>query len=108
MRRRDFITLLGGATAAWPLAARAQQPGRMRRIALLVGPDDNAVVQVRLAAFLQELERLGWVDGNNLRLDLRFANDDPDRLRAQAADIVRLAPDVIPSRRSATRSLMES
>jgi putative ABC transport system substrate-binding protein len=97
MRRRDFITLLGGAAAAWPLAARAQQPERMRRIGVLLsGVADNPGVQVRLAAFEQGLQQLGWIEGRNLRIEYRLgALGDAERTRKYAAELVALAPDVI-------------
>src|SRR5262249_4136907 len=97
MNRRDFITLLGGAAAAWPLAARAQQRERMRRIALLVSglPADEPGPQARRTAFVQGLQELGWTDGRNVRIEYRFGLGDPDRLRKYAAELVALAPDVI-------------
>ena len=94
-RRRQFITLLGGA-AAWPLAARAQQPERMRRIgALMNTAADSADGQARFAAFVHGLQQLGWTDGRNARLDVRWAAGDPERIRRYAAELVALAPDVI-------------
>jgi putative ABC transport system substrate-binding protein len=78
MRRREFITLLGSAAAAWPLAARAQQPERMRRIGVLNNPADS---QARVAAFAQGLQELGWIDGRNVRIDYRWSSGDPDRIR---------------------------
>jgi putative ABC transport system substrate-binding protein len=95
MRRRDFITLLGGAAAAWPLAARAQ-PERIRRIGLLVGAAENdRDEKSSLDGLLDGLAKLGWIEGRNLRTDLRFGGGDPDRIRAYAVELVRLAPDVI-------------
>jgi len=96
MNRRAFITLVGGA-AAWPLAARAQQPERMRHIGVLVsGTADNPDVQVRLAAFKQGLQQLGWIEGRNLRIEYRLgALGDAERTRKYAAELVALAPDVI-------------
>ena len=80
MKRREFITLLGGAAAAWPLAARAQQGERMRRIGVLMnGAADDAEGQARLAAFTQALKQLGWSDGRNLRIDTRWATADDIR-----------------------------
>jgi putative ABC transport system substrate-binding protein len=77
--RRDFITLLGGAAAAWPLAARAQQPERMRRIGVLMSLAANdAQGQARLAAFLQGLQQLGWIDGRNVRIDTRWGAGDAE------------------------------
>jgi putative ABC transport system substrate-binding protein len=95
VKRREFITLLGGA-AAWPLAADAQEPQRMRRIGVLMNaaaadPEGRA----RLAAFLQELQQLGWTDGRNVRIDTRWGAGDAERFRRYAAELVALAPDVI-------------
>ena len=96
MRRRDFITLLGGATFALPLAARAQQPDRMRRIGVLMGlAADDPEGQARLAAFLQGLQESGWTVGRNVRIDYRWGGGDADHFRKQAAELVALAPDVI-------------
>jgi putative ABC transport system substrate-binding protein len=96
MKRREFITLLGGAAAMWPLAARAQQSDRMRRIGVLMGlAADDPEGQVRNAAFLQELQQLGWTVGRNVRIDYRWGVGDSDRLRHFAAELVGLAPDVI-------------
>jgi putative ABC transport system substrate-binding protein len=98
--RRDFITLLGGA-AAWPLAARAQQPERMKRIGVLSNrAADDPELQSRNAAFLQGLQQLGWTVGHNLRIDYRFPRFD--RIREHAAELVALAPDVIMATGSAT------
>src|SRR5262245_11713019 len=95
-RRRQFITLIGGVAAAWPLPARAQQPERVRRIGVLMPlAADDTEGQVRNAAFLQGLQELGWTVGRNLRLDYRWAAGDADRLRSYAAELVALAPDVI-------------
>ena len=95
MRRRAFITLLGGA-AAWPLAAAAQQPGGMRRIGVLMASAaDDSENQARMAAFLQGLAQLGWTDGRNLRNDTRWATTNADDLRRHAAELAALAPDVL-------------
>ena len=94
--RREFITLLGGAAAAWPIAARAQQRERMRRIAVLSGQAaDDQDNKVRLAAFQQRLQQLGWTDGHNVRIDYRFAAANAENYRKYAAELVALAPDVI-------------
>ena len=96
LRRREFITLLGGAAAAWPLAARAQQPERMRRVGVLMNTAaDSADGQARFAAFVHGLKQLGWTDGRNARLDVRWAAGDPESIRRYAAELVALAPDVI-------------
>src|SRR6516162_7195136 len=95
IQRRDFITLLGGA-AAWPLAARAQQGGRVRRIGMLMPFDENdSVGKPRLPAFTQALAQLGWIDGRNVRMDLRWFGDNNNRIRALAQELVGLQPDVI-------------
>jgi putative ABC transport system substrate-binding protein len=95
MKRREFITLLGGA-AAWPLAARAQQGERVRRIGVLnPAAADDAVFQARLGAFQQELALLGWSIGRNVRIDIRWASTNAAEIRRQAAELVALAPDVI-------------
>jgi ABC-type uncharacterized transport system substrate-binding protein len=96
MRRREFITLLGSAAAAWPRAARAQQPDRMRRIGVLISlAADDPQGQARLAAFVEGLQQLGWTDGRNVRIDARWSAGDADRGRRYAAELVALTPDVI-------------
>ena len=95
-RRREFITLLGSAAAAWPLAARAQQSGPVRRVGVLIGfGESDPEGQARLAAFQQGLQALGWTDGGNVRIYYRRFVGDPDRIRAAAAELVGLKPDVI-------------
>ncbi len=96
LRRREFITLLGGAAAAWPLAARAQQGERMRRVGVLANVAENDPEErKRLAAFMQALQKLGWRDGDNVRLDHRHALGKMENARRYAAELVALAPDVI-------------
>jgi putative ABC transport system substrate-binding protein len=103
LKRREFITLFGGAAVAWPLAARAQQTDRMRRIGVLHTPAaDDAEGQARNAAFLKGLSELGWTDGRNVRIDSRWGASDPDNVRKYAAELVALAPDVILATGSAT------
>jgi ABC-type uncharacterized transport system substrate-binding protein len=96
MRRRQFISLVGVA-AVWPLAARAQQPERMRRIAVLQGggDTDDPRSQPNITAFLQALQQLGWTDGRNVKIDYRWPAGDADKARKYAAELVALAPDVI-------------
>jgi hypothetical protein len=85
MQRREFITLIGGAAAAWPLAVSAQQGERMRRISLQTGlATDDAETKVRIGAFLQELQRLGWTEGRNVRIDIRGAGGNFTVARKQA------------------------
>ena len=96
MRRREFITLLGGAAAAWPLAARAQQTDRARRIGVLVsGVENDPEMQARLAGFRQGLERFGRSVGRNVRVDYRFAAADADRAHALGEELISLVPDAL-------------
>jgi putative tryptophan/tyrosine transport system substrate-binding protein len=97
MRRREFITLLGGAAATWPVATRAQPPrDRMRLIGVLMGyAESDPAVQSYLAAFRVALAKLGWMEGGNLRVELRWAAADPDRIRTFAQELVELRPDAI-------------
>jgi len=96
MNRRDLITVFGGIAVAWPFRARAQQSNRMRRIGVLMGWDENdPEAQFNLAAFVQGLQQLGWVDGRKLRIDYRWANGDINRMRMFAKELVDLQPDVI-------------
>jgi putative ABC transport system substrate-binding protein len=95
LRRRDFIAALGGA-AAWPLAARAQQGGRMRRIGVLqAGDESNLPSTPIVSAFTQELAGLGWTDGRNVRMDVRWGGGNINRIRAIAQELVGLQPDII-------------
>jgi putative ABC transport system substrate-binding protein len=95
MRRREFIAGLG-SVAAWPLAARAQPAERVRRIGMLLGLDENEPLQkARISAFTQALADLGWTDGRNVRMDLRWFGDDINRIRALAQELVGLQPDII-------------
>jgi putative tryptophan/tyrosine transport system substrate-binding protein len=95
MKRREFITLVGGALA-WPLNARAQQPERMRRIGVLLGfAADDPESPVRMGAFLQGLQQLGWTDGRNVRIDTRWGAGDVELTRKYVAELIELAPDVI-------------
>ena len=94
MRRREFIALLGGAVAAWPVAARAQQADRMPRIGVLMTTDD-AEGQARMRAFLQGLQHLGWVDGRNVRIEARWTVGKADNVRRYVAELAAVATDVI-------------
>jgi putative tryptophan/tyrosine transport system substrate-binding protein len=95
MKRREFISLLGGA-AVWPLAARAQQRERLRRIGVLLpGAEGDPIGQDLIPAFRQGLRDLGWTEGRNLRIDYRWTAGDPELYRKYAAELVSLAPDVI-------------
>ena len=96
MKRREFITLIGSAAAAWPLAARAQQPDQMRRIGVLLpAAADDSEWQARVGAFLQALALLGWTIGRNVRIDTRWATTNDGEIRRHAAELAALAPDVI-------------
>src|SRR5262245_44047315 len=94
MRRRDFISLVGGGAAAWPLALRAQQAERMRRVAVLMS-NDNPEQRTSHAAFLQSLETLGWVDGQNVRIETRWADGTASLIRKNAINVLAFAPDVV-------------
>jgi len=96
VRRREFITLLGGAAAAWPLAAHAQQPGTPRRIGVLIQvAEGDPQARIEVATFLRGLQKLGWSEGHNLRIDTRWGGGDADLIRKYAAELVALAPEVV-------------
>ena len=96
MRRREFISLVGGAAVAWPFATSAQQPERIRRIGVLMGyAEDDPEAQSRLAAFTQALAALGWTEGLNLRIDIRWSAGDINRAATFAKELVALQPEVI-------------
>src|SRR5215472_13066236 len=96
LRRRDFITLAGGTAAAWPLTARAEKGGGVRRVGVIMGfAEHDEVWQAYLANFRQGLQELGWTDGRNIRFDYRFTGDSEERMRAMAEEVVGLKPDVI-------------
>ena len=110
MRRREFIKLLGGAAAAWPLAARAQQGERMRRIGVLLpATADDPQFQTLVGAFLQELQQLGWSIGRNVRIDIRWATANVGEIRRHAAELATLAPDAIMAHGTSTvRPLLQA
>ena len=109
MHRREFITLLGGAVAAWPLAARAQQGERVRRIGVLLSTAaDDPESSARTASFLKGLQQLGWIEGRNLRIDIRWAAGDAELYRKYAAELVALAPDVILASSSPTVAALQA
>src|SRR5258708_1544573 len=96
LRRRDFITLLGGAAVGWPLAARAQQPDRMRLIGVLMAyAESDSTAQSWLAAFRAGLAKVGWTEGSHLRIELRWSAADADRMRTLAKELVDLRPNAI-------------
>jgi putative tryptophan/tyrosine transport system substrate-binding protein len=96
MKRRKFITLLGGAAAAWPLAAWAQQPSRMRRIGILMNLAENdPAAQKSVAGFRRGLQDLGWIENSNVRIDMRWGGGDRERYRIYASELIALEPDVL-------------
>jgi len=95
LKRREFITLLGGSAVGWPLAARAQQPGERRIGALMSMVESDPEAHARVAAFRQGLREIGWIEGRNIRIEFRWAADDTNLMRAYAAELVGSAPDVI-------------
>jgi ABC-type uncharacterized transport system substrate-binding protein len=96
MRRRDFITVLGGAATVWPFAARGQQSERVRRVGVLMAvAKSDADVRKGITIFQQRLQELGWTDGQNVRIDYRWGDADPDRIQALAKELVDLHPDVL-------------
>jgi putative ABC transport system substrate-binding protein len=108
MRRREFITLIGG-TAMWPLATHAQQRMRVRRIGVVMAyseSDPNGQVQV--AAFRDQLQRLGWIEGSNIGIDIRYATDDPARIRALALELLGLGPDLMVSNSNLVTTILQS
>ena len=103
MRRRHFVSLLGGAAASWPLAAGAQQADRVRRIGVLMPlAADDREAPARIAAFHQGLQQLGWKVGRNVRIEYRWGAGDPERIRKSITELIDLAPDVILAGGSAT------
>jgi putative ABC transport system substrate-binding protein len=107
MRRREFITLLCGAAAAWPLTAQAQQPDRMRRIGVLMGfPESDSQAQSFIAAFQNGLQKLGWTDGRNVRIDTRWAAFDAESKQRFAKELIALQPDLILSHTTPTTAAL--
>jgi ABC-type uncharacterized transport system substrate-binding protein len=103
MRRRDFIKVIAGSAACWPLAAQAQQPERMRRIGILMSlAESDPEAQARVAAFRTELQALGWAEGRNVRIDIRWAASDPALMKEFAKELVALQPDLILSHNTPT------
>jgi putative ABC transport system substrate-binding protein len=107
MKRREFVGLIGGAAAAWPMAARAQQPERMRRIGILTGTTDDPRMLGAIAVLREELAKRGWAEGRNLQLLARFGGGDPDRFRSFAAELVAAAPDVIVTASAAATRVLQ-
>jgi len=106
MRRRDFITLIGAATT-WPLALRAQQPERLRRVSVLLGvPENDPETNSRVRAFRLGMRDAGWVEGRNVQIEFRYAGTDPDAIKKHVAELIRLAPDVIVANSSPVMALL--
>src|SRR5437870_5792089 len=96
MRRREFVTLIGGAAAAWPLEVRAQLDEQVRRIGIVWrGDATEGVVRAQQGALREQLAKLGWMEGRNVQLELRYSGDDRDRMRRHADELVGLSPDLI-------------
>jgi ABC-type uncharacterized transport system substrate-binding protein len=109
LKRREFITLLGGAAAAWPLAARAQQAERMRRVGVLMGyAESDAAAQGQVAALRQELRKLDWEEGRNIRIDVRFPAADPGRVRTMLMELMSLTPDVLVSNTNLVTAVVQA
>ena len=107
MRRREFITLLGSAAASWPLAARAQQTERVRRIGVLLAyAESDSEAQAMIAAFREGLQKLGWTEGRNVRIDYRWAAADTELMQRFAKDLVALQPDLILSQTTPTTAAL--
>jgi ABC-type uncharacterized transport system substrate-binding protein len=107
MRRREFITLLGGA-AVWPVAAHAQQPERMRRIGVVMGTaESDTEAQALVGALRQGLQKLGWVEGRDIRIDVRFASADPNQIRTIAAELMSRTPDLIVSNTNLVTAVLQ-
>jgi putative ABC transport system substrate-binding protein len=107
MRRREFVTLLGGAAVAWPLSARAQQSERIRRIGMIVSlEDDDPQTQRRMAALHRGLQQLGWIDGRNIRIDLRSGADTEEKRRRNISELIALSPDVLLSAGAASLAVL--
>src|SRR6516164_9520763 len=109
MRRRDFIKVVGGSTAVWPLALRAQQPQRMRRVSVLLGvPENDAETKSRVRAFQLGMRDAGWVEGRNVQIEYRYAGTDPEAIKKHIAELIPLAPDVILANSSPIVALLRS
>jgi putative tryptophan/tyrosine transport system substrate-binding protein len=109
VKRREFITLLGGAGATWPLGARAQQPERMRRIGVLMGyAESDAAAQDQVAALRQELRKLGWEEGRNIHIDVRFPAADAGKARAVVMELMSLTPDVLVSNTNLVTAVVQA
>ena len=108
MKRRDFITLLGGAAAAWPLAAGAQGGGTRRIGVVMAYTESDPNGQLQVAAFRQQLQKLGWTEGSTIQIDFRYAADDPTRIRALAVELLGLRPDLMVSNSNFVTTILQS
>ena len=108
MRRREFISLLGGAAVLWPLAANAQSD-RVRRVGVLMGyAETDPAAQAQVAALRQELQKLGWEEGRNIRVDVRFPGTDAGRVRATLMELMSLTPDVLVSNTNLVTAIVQA
>jgi putative ABC transport system substrate-binding protein len=109
MRRREFISFLCSAAVAWPIGVGAQQRERARRIGVVMGyPEDNPNAQLQVTAFRQQLKKLGWIEGDNLRIDLRYGADDPTRIRRLTTELLGLGPDLMVSNSNLVTTILQS
>jgi putative ABC transport system substrate-binding protein len=109
MRRRQFISILGGAAVSWPIRARAQQHERTRRIGVVMGyPETNPSAHLLVTTFREQLRKLGWSEGDNCRIDVRYGADDPERIRAQAKELLSLGPDLMVSNSNLVTTILKS
>jgi putative tryptophan/tyrosine transport system substrate-binding protein len=109
LRRREFITLLGGSAATWPLAARAQQAAGIRRVGVLMGyAETDPAAQAQVTAFRQELQKLGWEEGRSIRIDVRFPGTDAGRVRAFLMELMSLTPDVLVSNTNLVTAVVQA
>src|SRR5712675_1982307 len=109
MKRREFISLLCGAAVARPIVAGAQQRGRTRRIGVVMGyPEANPNAQLQVTAFRQQLQKLGWIEGDTFRIDLRYGADDPTRIRTLTTELLGLGPDLMVSNSNLVTAILQS
>src|SRR6476620_6930674 len=109
MKRREFISVLCGATVAWPIASGAQQRERARRVGVVMGyPETNPNAQLQVTAFRQQLQKLGWIEGDNLRIDIRYGADDSNRIRALTTELLGLRPDLMVSNSNLVTAILQS
>src|ERR1700745_1802834 len=109
MRRRQFFSFLCSAAVAWPIGVGAQQRERARRIGVVMGyPETNPNAQLQITAFRQQLQKLGWIEGDNFRIDIRYGADDPKYIRALAKELLGLGPDLMVSNSNLVTTILQS